>query len=129
MVNVLAHIVEDVPGITCVHSVSIMLSLATSLTRFAKNVSRSVAIAQAAALVVITHARGIGVTDLLHIIGATSVPRIGRVPGADVKRKLLRNHLVGRCATNVVKVKTRLSILFWNVPVWSTPFSDRKTKS
>ena len=89
MLNILEHIVKVVQCITCVHSVSIMLSLATSLTRFAKNVSRSVAIAQAAALVVITHARGIGVTDLLPGLGATSVRRIGRVPNADVRRRLL----------------------------------------
>ena len=88
MVNILEHIVKVVQCITCVHSVSIMLSLATSLTEFAKNVSRSVAIAQAAALVVITHARGIGVTDLLHGVGATSVRKNGRVPSADVRRKL-----------------------------------------
>ena len=103
---ILERIVKVVQCITCVHSVSIMLSLATSLTEFAKNVSRSVAIAQAAALVVITRARGIGVTDLLQRVGATSVPRIGRVPSADVRRKLLRNHRQGRFATIVVKVKT-----------------------
>ena len=106
------HIVKVVQCITCVHSVSIMLSLATSLTEFAKNVSRSVAIAQAAALVVTTHARGIGVTDLLHGLGAISVRRIGRAPNADVRRRLLRNHRQGHCATIVVKVQTRLSILF-----------------
>ena len=38
VVNVLAHIVKDVPGIICVHSVSIMLSQATSLTKFAPSV-------------------------------------------------------------------------------------------
>ena len=85
---ILEHIVQVVQFITCVHSVSIMLSLATSLTRFAKNVSRSVAIAQAAALVVITHARGIGVTDILPRLGVISVRKNGRVPSADVRRKL-----------------------------------------
>ena len=51
VVNVLALIVEDVPGITCVDSVSIMLSQAMSLTEFAMNVSRCVAIVQAVSLV------------------------------------------------------------------------------
>ena len=105
------RIAEVVQCITCVADASTMQSQATSLTRFAKNVDISVAIAQAAALVVTTHARGIGVTDLLPGLGATSVRRIGRVPSADVRRKLLRNHRQGHCATIVVKVKTRLSIL------------------
>ena len=55
---------------------------------------------------VITRARGIGVTDLLQRVGATSVPRIGRVPSADVRRKLLRQHREGRCAPSVVEMKT-----------------------
>ena len=85
-------IAKVVQCITCAAGASTMQSLATSLTRFAKTVSISVAIAQAAALVVTTHARGIGVTDLLHGLGAIS----GRQ---------------GHRATIVVKVKTRLSIL------------------
>ena len=97
--------------ITCVADASTMQSQATSLTRFAKNVDISVAIAQAAALVVTTHARGIGATDLFQRLGAISVRRIGRAPNADVRRRLLRNHRQGHCATIVVKVKTRLSIL------------------
>ena len=101
---------QVVQFITCVHIVSIMLSLATSLTEFAKNVSRSVAIAQAAALVVTTHARGIGVTDLSQRLGAISVRRLGRVPDADGRRRLLQNHRQGHSATIVVKVKTWISI-------------------
>ena len=108
---ILEHIVKVVQCITCAAGASTVQSLATSLTRFAKNVSKSVAIAQAAALVIITHARGIGVTDLLHGLGATSVRRIGRVPSADVMRKLVRKHRQGHCATIVVKLKTQLSIL------------------
>ena len=106
-----------------------MLSLATSLTEFAKSVSRSVAIAQAAALVYIEHARGNGVTVLPQGVGATAVPNLGRVPSADVRRELLRNHLQGRNASIVVKVKTWPSMLSLNVLVWSTSFSYRKTKS
>ena len=60
------RIAKVVQCITCVADASTMQFQATSLTRFAKNVDISVAIAQAAALVVTTHARGIGVTDLLH---------------------------------------------------------------
>ena len=55
-------------------------TLATLLTRFAKNVSISVTIAQAAALANRMNARGTGVTDLLLGVGAISVRRIGRVP-------------------------------------------------
>ena len=106
------RIAKVVQCITCVADASTMQSQATSLTRFAKNVAISVAIAQAAALVVTTHARGIGVRDLLRRLGAISVRRLGRVPNADVRRRLLRNHRKGHCATIVVKVKTRLSILF-----------------
>ena len=106
LVNVLELIVKVVQSITCVLSVRLMLSLATSLTEFAKSVSRSVAIAQAAALVYIEHARGDGVTVLPQGVGAPAVPNLGRVPSADVRRKLPRHHRQGRCATSAVKVKT-----------------------
>ena len=96
--------------ITCVADASTMQSQATSLTRFAKNVDISVAIAQAAALVVTTHARGIKITDLPQRLGAVSVRRLGRVPGADGRRRLLQNHPQGHSATIVVKVKTWISI-------------------
>ena len=105
------RIAEVVQCITYVADASTMQSQATSLTRFAKNVDISVAIAQAAALVVTTHARGIGVTDLPQSLGAISVRRLGRVPDADGRRRLLQNHRQGHSATIVVKVKTRISIL------------------
>ena len=98
------RIAKVVQCITCVADASTMQSLATSLTRFAKNVGISVAIAQAAGLVV----TGIGVTDLLHRLGAISVRRLGRVPNADGRRRLLQNHRQGHGATIVVKVKTWL---------------------
>ena len=99
------RIAKVVQCIICAAGASTMQSLATSLTRFAKNVSISVAIAQAAALVVTTHARGTGVIDLLQRLGAIFVRRIGRVRNANVRRALLRNHRQGQCVTIVVKVK------------------------
>ena len=102
--NVLELIAKVVQCITCVAGASTMQSLATSLTRFAKNVSISVAIAQAAALVVTTHARGTGVIDLLQRLGAIFVRRIGRVRNANVRRALLRNHRQGQCATIAVRL-------------------------
>ena len=110
MEYVLERIAKVVQCITCAAGASTMQSLATSLTRFAKTVSASVAIAQAAALAVTTQMGALKtvIIALIQRLGAAHVRNFGLVPNADVWRALLRNHRQGQCATSVVKVKSWL---------------------
>ena len=80
-----------------------MQSLATSLAKYAKTVSASVAIAQAAALAVKTTMGALKtvIIPLIHILGATHARIFGVVPNADVRRRLQRNRRQGQCATIV----------------------------
>ena len=104
------RIAKVVHCIICAAGASTMQSLATSLTRFANNVSASVAIAQAAALAATTKMGALKtvIIPLIHGLGAAHARIFGLVPNADVRRALLRNHRQGQCATIVVKVKTWL---------------------
>ena len=108
--NVSERIAKVVQCITCAAGASTMQYLATSLTRFAKNVSASVAIAQAAVLAAATKMGALKTVliFLIHKHGAAHARILGRAPNADVRRTLLRNHRQGQCATIVVKVKTWL---------------------
>ena len=102
------RIAKVVQCITCAAGASTMQSLATSLTRFAKTVSISVAIAQAAALAVTTKMGALKTVriSLIQRLGASHARNFGLVPNADVRRTLLRNHRQGQFATIVVKLKT-----------------------
>ena len=83
---VLERIAKVVQCITCAAGAITMQSLATSLTRFAKTVSASVAIAQAAALAVTTQmgAEQTKTIQLIQKAGADHVQKRGLVPNADV---------------------------------------------
>ena len=83
-----------------------MQSLATSLTRFAKTVSASVAIAQAVVLAVTTKMGALKrvVIALIQRHGAAHARMLGLVPNAEVRRMLLRNHRQGQCATIAVRL-------------------------
>ena len=74
--------------------------------RFAPNVveMRNVAVAQVAALVIITHAQGTRVTDLIQKLFATTARKIGSVPSADVGRTILRIHRMGLSASIVLSL-------------------------
>ena len=100
---VLERIAKVVQCITCAAGAITMQSLATSLAKFAKTVSESVAIAQAAALAVTTQmgAEKTVSIQLIQKVGADHVQKLGLVPNADVWRALLRNHRQGQCATIV----------------------------
>ena len=80
------RIAKVVPCITCAAVASTMQSLATSLAKFAKTVSESVAIAQAAALAVTTQmgAEKTVSIQLIQKVGADHVQKRGLVPNADV---------------------------------------------
>ena len=102
------RIAEVVQCITCAACASTMQYLAISLTKFAKTVSASVAIAQAAVLAVTTKMGAVKmvIIALIHTLGAAHVKNFGLALNADVRRTLLRNHRQGQCATIVVKVKS-----------------------
>ena len=80
------HIAKVVQCITCAAGASILQSLATSLTRFAKPVSAGVALALAAALAVTTQmgAEKTVSIQLIQKVGADHVQKRGLVPNADV---------------------------------------------
>ena len=107
---VLERIAKVVQCITCVAIASTMQSLATSLTRFAKTVSASVAIAQAVVLAVTTQMDVLKTVNiqLIHTVGADHVQKLGLVPNADVWRALLRNHRQVQCVTIVLRLKILL---------------------
>ena len=100
------RIAKVVQCITCVAGASTMQSLATSLTRFAKTVSASVAIAQAVVLAVTTKMGALKTVHifLIHIHGAAHARILGRAPNAEDRRALLRNHRQGQCATIAVRL-------------------------
>ena len=99
------RIAEVVQCITCAACASTMQYLAISLTKFAKTVSASVAIAQAAVLAAATKMVALK-TVLIFLIqrhGAAHARILGRAPNAEVRRALLRNHRQGQCATIAVR--------------------------
>ena len=100
------RIAKVVQCITCAAGAITMQSLATSLTRFAKTVSASVAIAQAVVLAVTTKMGALEtvIIPLIHKHGAAHVRMLGLVPNAEVRRALLRNHRQGQCATIAVRL-------------------------
>ena len=100
------RIAKVVQCITCAAGAITMQSLATSLTRFAKTVSASVAIAQAVVLAVITKMGALKrvVIALIQRHGAAHARMLGLVPNAEVRRALLRNHRQGQCATIAVRL-------------------------
>ena len=87
-----------------------MQSLATLWTRFAKTVSASDAIAQAAALAATTKMGALKtvIIDLAHKVGAAHARNMGPAPNADVWQALPRSHRQGQCATTVLEAKTWL---------------------
>ena len=103
---VLERIAKVVQCITCAAGAITMQSLATSLTRFAKTVSASVAIAQAAVLAAATKMVALKTVliFLIHVHGAAHARILGRAPNAEVRRALLRNHRQGQCATIAVRL-------------------------
>ena len=100
------RIAKVVQCITCAAGAITMQSLATSLTRFAKTVSASVAIAQAAVLAAATKMGALKtvLVFLIHRHGAAHARILGRAPSAEVRRALLRNHRQGQCATIAVRL-------------------------
>ena len=103
---VLERIAKVVQCITCAAGAITMRSLAISLTRFAKTVSASVAIAQAAVLAGATKMGALKTVHmfLIHEHGAAHARILGRAPSAEVRRALLRNHRQGQCATIAVRL-------------------------
>ena len=103
---VLERIAKVVQCITCAAGAITMQSLVISLTRFAKTVSTSVAIAQAAVLAAATKMVALKTVliFLIHIHGAAHARILGRAPNAEVRRALLRNHRQGQCATIAVRL-------------------------
>ena len=97
------RIAKVVQCITCAAGAITMQSLATSLTRFAKTVNASVAIAQAVVLAAATKMVALKTVliFLIHKHGAAHARILGRAPNAVVRRALLRNHRQGQCATIV----------------------------
>ena len=106
MEYVLERIAKVVQCITCAAGAITMQSLAISLTRFAKTVSGSVAIAQAVVLAAGTKMVALKTVNifLIHIHGAAHARILGRAPNAEVRRALLRNHRQGQCATIAVRL-------------------------
>ena len=100
------RIAEVVQCITCAAGAITMQSLATSLTRFAKTVSGSVAIAQAVVLAAGTKMVALKTVNIILVQkhGAAHARILGRAPNAEVRRALLRNHRQGQCATIAVRL-------------------------
>ena len=100
------RIAKVVQCITCAAGAITMQSLATSLTRFAKTVSASVAIAQAVVLAATTKMGALKtvIITLTQRLGAALARMLGLVPNAEVRRALLRNHRQGQCATIAVRL-------------------------
>ena len=97
------RIAKVVQCITYAAGAILMQFLATSLTRCAKTVSVSVAIAQAVALAATTKMGAVKtvIVALIHVLGAAHARMFGLVPNVEVRRTLLRNHRQGQCATIV----------------------------
>ena len=103
MGHVSERIAKVVQCIICAAGASTTQYLATSLTRFANNVSASVAIAQAVALAVTTKMGAVKtvIIALIRKLGAAHAKMFGLVPSVEVRRTLPRKHRQGQCATIV----------------------------
>ena len=103
--NVLAPIVKDVPIITSADAQVVTMQYpATFLVRFAKTVSASDAIAQAALLAAPMNMAAVE-TAIIHRIlirGALHAKRLGLAPNAEAVRVTCRSHPKGQFATIAV---------------------------
>ena len=100
------RIAKVVQCITCAAGAITMQCLVISLTRFAKTVSTSVAIARAAVLAAATKMVALKTVLIFLILGhgAAHARILGRAPNAEVRRAPLRNHRQGQCATIAVRL-------------------------